>query len=379
MNVFFLDPAWHWFAVVAGLSLLLRAVVTLYYANAERVLRILRLAPRRAGAREQYYRSLDAWLAPFPFVWIWLDIVGAVLAAGIVERAWAWVLLVIWVGGRFRALQEFGHNAVHFALCRSHAWQWWLSDFFYQFPAFKRDMFSRQVTHTREHHRHPNHPSHDPNRMRVAAGGMVFPLTEAQFYARLLYPLTPRGIVDNVTVMARNTRLNRNGTVIAYRMGSLVLIVGGLYMAAGWRGVLFGWLLPLLTSYPLFAWLALLAEHRWFVDAAPDGADRLVHELQAGRPTDYGGVSGWLVRRLVSPTSDAYHLAHSLYPGVRWNYLPAIDRQLKIDNPDYTRFASSGLLFTRDGIPSALSELRNRLCPAQGNLPTPTGDTNHEH
>lgn len=372
-------PHWQVVAAIAALALLLRAVVALYYRDARRVLRILRLAPRPAGMREQHYRPMDAWLAPFPYAWIWLDIVGAVLAAAIVQRGWAWFLVVVWVGGRLRALQEFGHNTVHFALCPSHALQWWLSDFFYQFPAFKRDMFSRQVTHTREHHRQPNHPIHDPNRIRVAAGGMVFPLTAAQFHARLLYPLTPRGIVDNISGMARNARLNRNGTVVAWRLASLTLAGSVLYAAGGWLGVLCGWLLPLLTSYALFAWLALLAEHRWFVAAAPDEASRVAHELQAGRPTDYAGLSGWLVRRLISPTSDAYHLAHSLYPGVRWNYLPAIDRQLKIDDPDYTRFASTGLLFSRDGIPSALSELRERLCPVPDHtLPTSTGDTVHE-
>ncbi|VEB41515.1 Fatty acid desaturase [Chromobacterium violaceum] len=80
------------------------------------------------------------------------------------------MLVVLWSGGRMRALQEFGHNAVHFALCPSHAWQWWLSDIFYQFPVFKRDMHSRHKTHG-DHHRKPNHPELDPNRARVFAGG----------------------------------------------------------------------------------------------------------------------------------------------------------------------------------------------------------------
>jgi fatty acid desaturase len=63
----------------------------------------------------------------------------------------------------------------------------------------------------------------------------------------------------------------------------------------------------------------------------------------------------------ICPSSDAYHLAHSLYPGVRWNYLPAIDRVLKVDEPRYSQHASEGLLLSSDGIPSALSELRDRL------------------
>ena len=131
------------------------------------------------------------------------------------------------------------------------------------------------------------------------------------------------------------------------------------YTLAGWRGIVFGWLLPLLTTYQLFAWWALLAEHRWFVEGTP--RTRADIEYLAGRPTDYRGIGGWLVRALVSPSSDAFHLAHSLYPGLRWNYLPAIDRHLKINEPRYTAHASEGLLVTRYGIPSALSELRERL------------------
>ncbi len=38
-----------------------------------------------------------------------------------------WLLVVLWSGGRLRALQEFGHNAVHFALCPNHEWQWCLA------------------------------------------------------------------------------------------------------------------------------------------------------------------------------------------------------------------------------------------------------------
>lgn len=351
--------SWEIVAALAGTDLLLRVIIHRYYADSGRVLRILRLKPRRSEGREQYYKPLDAWLAPFPFIWTWIEIVLGVILASACDHAWGWAALIVWVGGRFRALQEFGHNAVHFALCRSHAWQWWLSNFFYQFPAFKRDMQSRHVTHTLEHHRHPNHESKDPNRARVQRGGMAYPLTPKQFYWRLLYPLSYSGIRENISMMFRHSLLNHRFSTVVFRLISIMTVGGTLYWAGGWLGVLFGWFLPLVTSYPLFAWLSLLTEHRWFVHG--QSADRQELEYLMGRPTDYVGVTGWFVRVLISPTSDAYHLAHSLYPGVRWNYLPAIDRQLKKEDPRYTAHASQGLLYSRDGIPSALSELRQRL------------------
>jgi fatty acid desaturase len=341
-------------------TLLFRAAVFLYYSDPDRVLRISRLRPRLEGTREQLYKPLDEWFAPLPFVWTWLDIFIAILLARRFDHPLAWVAVAFWVGGRFRALQEFGHNAVHYALCRSHGWQWWLSDVFYQFPAFKRDMHSRQITHTQEHHRHPNHEKLDPNRARVRDGGMRSGMTHAQFIGRLFYPLSPSGMMVNLKTMVRNSLLNHRPITAVARVVTLLVLSALLYAAAGWKAIVWGWLVPLATTYSLFAWVSLLTEHRWFT--MPSWSeDRLTREYLAGRPTDYRGFSGWLVRVFLCPTSDAYHLAHSLYPGVRWNYLPAIDRVLKVEEPRYTQHASEGLLLSRDGIPSALSELRERL------------------
>jgi fatty acid desaturase len=344
---------------VIAVALAMRAVVAFYYRDSARVMRVLRLQPRLSDRRETYYRSFDAWLAPLPFLWTWLDIVAGLLLATRYPSPLGWFAVVMWSGGRMRALQEFGHNTVHFALCRSHAWQWWLSDVFYQFPVFKRDMHSRYQTHTVEHHRHPNHPSLDPNRARVKAGGYTDGLSPFEFHARLLYPLTPKGARANIATMARNSMLNHSRTTAFARWIGVTATAAALYWAGGWKGVVFGWLVPLVTSYPVFAWVSLLTEHRWFIDGPAH--DRLDIEYLAGRPTDYFGLTGWLVRVFIAPTSDAYHLAHSLYPGVRWNYLPAIDRHLKIHEPRYSANASEGLLMCRGNAPTALSELYDRL------------------
>lgn len=351
----------------------MRSVVTLYYSDHRHILRIVNLVGG-VGRRPAYYHRFDPVLAPLPFLWAWLEITLWVLLARWFNVAAIWCVAIVGIGGRFRALQEFGHNAVHFALCRSRSWQWLLADFFYQFPAFKRDMHSREITHTKEHHRNPNHDSRDPNRARVAAGGMKGAISRGGFWRALLFPLTPVGFVANCTVMYRNTMLNFNWATLAVRLSSIMCFGWVFYTLAGWRGILLGWCVPLLTTYPLFAWIALLTEHRWFVEERPGG--RRENEMWVGRPTDYPGVSGLIVRMLISPTSDAYHLAHSLYPGVRWNYLPTIDRFLKINDARYTAHASQGLLVSKVSIPSALSELRERLCVK---LPTSSQDSTRQY
>lgn len=347
-------------------NIAMRAAVAVYYLDTMPVLRTLRLASRIAGPRESYYKKLDAWLAPFPFLWSWLDITIASMLAARIDHWAFWGLLVVWTGGRFRALQEFGHNAVHFALCKNKTWQWWLSDLFFQFPSFKRDMYARQIVHTKEHHRHPNDPKKDPNRIRVEGGGMSNSISTRRFYLNLLYPVSPRGLQENVATMLRNSCHNRSKLTVVFRLLSLGATGLLLYWAGSWKAVVFAWIVPLLTSYTLFAWWSLLAEHRWFVPEFSE--DRRTNECIVGRPTDYRGMTGVIVRMLISPTSDAYHLAHSLYPGIRWNYLPAIDHCLKIEDPRYTQFASEGLLVSRNGVPSALSELRERLTGASAEI-----------
>jgi fatty acid desaturase len=350
-----------------AVDLAARFVVWRYYADSDRVLRLLKLLPAEGRELGVYYKKYDEVLAPLPFIWTWIEIVLPVMLAASWDNPLGWLLLAVWVGGRFRALQEFGHNAVHFALCRSRGWQWTLADFFFQAPAFKTDIYDRQIRHTRQHHRNPNDPERDPNRRRVRDGGMVPPLMPWQFYLRLLNPLRPSAVAGRLAQLYRDSLVNHRRRTIVLRVLSLATSTTVLVAAGGWKGVAFGWLVPLATTYAVFVWLALLAEHRWFVDG-PRPNDRMSIEFQAGRPTDYTRLSGAVVRVLVSPTSDAYHLAHSLYPAIRWNYLPAIDRALKIAEPRYTEHASEGLILDRGGIPSALSELRDRLVHAPAAL-----------
>lgn len=342
-----------------GCAQLLRALYLYRDRDSRRILRLLRLATRREGEQLAYHRRGDELFAVFPFLWTWLEIGAVACVAAVLPNGLAFVACAVIVAGRMRALQEYGHNAVHFALCRSKAWQWWLGEVFFQFPCFKRTMPSRFDTHTRQHHRYPNHPDMDPNRQRVIAGGVRPGITRAQFVAACFYPLGPKGQLANARVIWSSCTCRHTVTDAIIRISAVAIAVLYLYGIGGWWAVGACYVVPLLTTYPLFSWWALLAEHRWF--APQDHSGRHPMELAAGRPTDYPGLSGALVRCLVSPASDAYHLVHSLYPGVRWTFLPALDKHLKKNDPMYTEFASVGLFMAGPVGPSALSELMQRV------------------
>lgn len=340
-------------------SLVLRVADHWYYRDPAPVLRLLSLAPRPAGDRDEYYKRWDPLFATFPFLWAWSDVVLAVLLADRVGHPLGWAVAAVFVGTRFRVLQEASHAAVHRGLCRSRRWQWALSNLFAQWPCLRADMHHRFVAHVREHHAHANELGADPNITRFVSIGVVPGMSADRFRARLLFPLTPAGLTETLRGAWANVFRRNHTTVCAGLRLCVVGVVGWAFLRLGGAtGLLVGYVVPLLTVYPLCSWISVLAEHRWF--AACDATDRRTRECVNGRPTDYHGLAR-LAKHTIFPFSDHYHLAHSLYPKLRWNYLAAVDRALKEQDARYARFASSGLLRVRGSRPSALSELRERL------------------
>lgn len=343
-------------------------IVKVYYSDSDRMLKLLRLQSSASETRGAYHKRWDSVLATFPFLWTWLDILIVVSVAQYASNWVTWILVSVVVGGRFRALQEFGHNAVHFAMCKSHRWQYLLSEVFCQAPLFKPEMQIRQHRHSGQHHPNPNQHGKDPNFAKVVAGCMVPGISVRQFRLNLFHPFRVSTLKINLFSMGSNVFAASSLKAGVTRCLAICSTAAILYLHAGFSGVIWAWLFPVATFYQLFAWWALLAEHRWHVES--DAPTRIEREYASARPTDYAGLSGLLTRCFIAPTSDAYHLVHSLYPHVRWNYLPAIDRWLKVNDARYTENASMGFFFSRNGIPSALSELQERLTSTKLNTGT---------
>jgi fatty acid desaturase len=341
-------------------AIAIRAVIAIYYRDGERILPLLRLRP--TTGRIEYYRPLDTAFAILPFLHCWLEIGAAVLLFRWTDYSVsAGCLLVLVSGGRMRALQEVGHNALHAALCPSKSYQWLLSNLLFQFPIFKRDMQSRFVTHVREHHPNADIPGVDPNLMRVSAAGMRPGISPFGFVVALLYPMLPHGIFNSIQTMLRAAiKENRDRKIVVLRILTCSVVVALFLCLGGWAGFFVGYLIPLVVFYPLFSWWSLLSKHRWHTPYVPN-LDKRSHDYEHGRATDFTGIFAPVLRYLIFPMSDAYHLAHHIYPYVRTEYLPAVDRELKVIEPRYTQYISDGFLFGRNGQPAALSDLYQRV------------------
>ncbi len=356
-----------------GGSVLLRLTLWLYYSDGERILPLLRLAPRLAEP-VRYYKRFDTLFAPAPFLYCWLEICAALLFFRWTGySSIAGLVLACVAAGRMRALQETGHNALHSGLCPSKSYQWILSNTFFQFPTIKRDMDSRFIGHVKEHHPNADIPDKDPNLRRVIKSGMVPGITPLQFVRALIHPITPRGLWETIRGNLRDaTRENSGPWIILHRLAVTVGVVTLFLWLGGWQGWLVGHILPAFAVYPLFAWWSLLSKHRWHTEYDPT-LDRKDHDYEHGRATDFTGLTGSLQRYLFFPMSDAYHLAHHIFPFVRSEYMPVVDRQLKVQEPRYTKYISRGMLFGSRGQPAALSELYHRLV----RLPEPAAGPIH--
>ena len=345
-------------------TLFLRFLDYLYYKNSHDILVLLKLTPyERSKPQCQYYKKYDFLFSVFPFIWSWLDIIICAYLIKNYDYLLLKFFVIIFIGTRMRALQEASHTAVHCGLCKSKAWQWWLSNIFFQFPFFKPDMSARFQAHVVEHHRHPNKIK-DPNITRLMSIGIVPGISKVKFYTKLFHPVTLKGFMETFHLCLCGLLNNKHYYYVYIRLFVISVIGLSCYYTFGLNGFLFCYIIPLLTTYPLYSWVSLLAEHRWY--APCHATDRYTLECINGRPTNFVNLSGWIIKHAIFPGTDHYHLAHSLYPFARWNYMASIDRVLK-KNADYTRFMSTGLIFKKKHEYSALSELRDRLIYPDGN------------
>jgi fatty acid desaturase len=293
----------------------------------------------------------------------WLEILGwAALCR--VAPAVTLPLICVYAAVKFRHLQELTHFAVHGCLARGRRCNDVLGEVIFQAPLAMPSINRRRTTHVVEHHPNATDPRLDPNIAALYAAGLRPGCRDGEFVRALLFPLTVTGLRE--TVRQIRTDLATHRVVRSARWTPLVVIVlvtalGG---AAGLVAVL---LVPRLVVYPYLSWLSLLFEHRWFAVATPAAStDRRTREAERCiRLYRRRRVLEWIARGTWLPYGDLFHFAHSVYPSMRWNFLPVADRLL--GDP---RGAFSSTVWGRSSAVAALYE-DSRTRPATG-VPTAT-------
>ncbi|MFZ3551723.1 fatty acid desaturase [Streptomyces sp. 4.24] len=228
------------------------------------------------------------------------------------------------VAVQFRHLQEISHHAVHGVLARTRRANDVLAALGAHYPLGLVPVAVRRRRHVRDHHPAATLAS-DPNLAELAEAGLRPGVGPHRFAAALIFPLTARGIAVTVLALGANLRPQPGRYAAA---PAVALMLAAAYTAGGWAAVLAGVLIPRLLLYPLLAWFSLIAEHTWF---DPEHRTGTPAEVEAGRCLrlyPHNRALAALAAATWLPYGDLHHYAHSAHPGLRWNYLPALERHL---------------------------------------------------
>lgn len=305
------------------------------------------------------HKRYDNIIGIFPFIWTYLYIASAVILFDMVQTLIIKFILILFVSGKMRTLQEIGHFAIHGSLCPKKELGLFLTNILYQYPTFMPSAEKRLVIHCQIHHRSVN-MNNDPDLIELVDKGLKPGITVSKFWYCVFYPLTCKGIISRILECGSYfTKFSFTSDYIM-RLTCITIIVLIFLHLKLYSAFIFLYLVPLLIFYPFFYWLAHLALHRWFEPC--DEQIIYKRELAVGRPMEFQGLIGFFIRHTIFPLGDSYHLAHSLFPTVRWNYLFCIDKLLKKQVPAYSDNVTYNLVFTNGNFPSALSELKLRVC-----------------
>ncbi|MGO4459413.1 fatty acid desaturase [Streptomyces sp. M-16] len=222
---------------------------------------------------------------------------------------------------QLRHLQEISHHAIHGVLARTRRANRLLAETFAHHPLGLVPVELRHQRHVRDHHPAATLTG-DPNLTDLHQAGLRPGITPARFALALIRPLTPAGVAATLATLAQDLRGHHG------RLATLLAVPAAAYLAAGWTGVIAGWLVPRLLLYPLLAWWSLIVEHTWFDPEHRTGTQAHIEAGRCLRLYPRNRILAAVAAATWLPYGDLHHYAHSAHSGLRWNYLPALERHL---------------------------------------------------
>jgi len=223
-----------------------------------------------------------------------------------------------------RHLQEVSHFAVHGALFKTARMSNALTEALAHVPMGFGPVVVRQARHVRDHHPNAAVPGLDPNLTELATAGLAAGIAATDFVLAVLFPLTGAGLSATVRGLVGNLHPRRGW----WRLVAFCIAPAAAMLLGGVPLLLAGFVVPRLLLYPQLAWVSLLVEHSWFDAPAPVGDRRLVEYGRCVRLYQRRRLWSVFARATWLPYGDLMHYAHSVHPGLRWNYLAAADALL---------------------------------------------------
>ncbi len=308
----------------------------------------------QASARPTQLAQRTVWPTLGAIAGNWIVIVCCIAALGFSPWYIQPIYLVL-IAARQHALLVLMHDASHFLICRSKAYNDLISDLLCSFP-FGLATRSYRANHI-SHHEHLN-SGDDPDLVRtVGPDGhpeeWLFPMPHRRlfrFFAQDLFGRSFLHVISTLKELRRTGKASKQSRY-EYRYPALVLTA---YLAAlasllygshkAWL-ILYGWGIPMFIVLPLLLRLRALAEHF----ALP--RKHVLNGTRTVRPP-------WWERILIAPHNVSLHLEHHLFPYVPWFRLPELhNRLMQVDAYRSNAHVNGGYLSGRNSLLSDVAKV----------------------
>ncbi|MEL7938743.1 guanitoxin biosynthesis L-arginine gamma (S) hydroxylase [Pseudomonas delhiensis] len=278
--------------------------------------------------------------------WHW--VVGLSLDLGVITLAvilslqspYFYLLTVLLVGSRQRAIASLLHEAAHMTLMSNKVLCRVIGEYLLAYPIFQNYEAYRH-SHVKMHHHHLGDQLTDPDHRYYIESGLYAASDRLDFLLRhLLKSITLANTSHYFIYLVKN----RAGDIITKPwQGFKLLLVHLAILAVFWfsvgpLGYLLFWLVPYFTSFQVIGWFSEISEHFGMFGVYQDEVKLTRNRFPS------------LIERLfIGMHGDNYHLTHHLYAGIPyWNLRKA--HLILMDDPKYAEANHGcGGIFTAKG------------------------------
>jgi len=266
------------------------------------------------------FNQADNWSNVFYLICDYILIFLAILMVNIKPFIISYLISILIIGSRMRALNNLTHEASHQNLFRNPLLNKWLGTLFCSFPIGISPNTYRK-SHT-QHHKYLGELDKDPDLIRYTELGLdQFPLSRFQLIFHVLKVFfllhLPRYLYGSLRFFIHSSDESNYEKTLRWIFWIIIFI--GLTIFHWWSYFLLFWIVPFFTSFQILRYLAEMSEHA--------GLYRSEQKMNMTR----NNLCHPILRFFLYPHGDYYHLLHHICPGVPHYNLGRVHRILLED------------------------------------------------